>query len=476
MSANTVVSPYRRRNALVSCWNSCLDGSINSDFALAPLWPAMPLHFGSLVLIQLGLGLMVMTFQQLVLTARLCALYVVRFPLQTVSVMKKDRCQMSARSQNGTLTAIDLFCGAGGLSEGFKKAGFEVLAGNDFDEAAGTTFKATHGDTKFFSEPIEKLPVGALLSAAKIRLGDLDCLIGGPPCQAYSVYNHQRGMHDERSQLFREYLRLVEGINPKWVFLENVTGILSAGGGFAVRAIVGGLEKLGYHVEHRILKAEEYGVPQERRRVVFLGCRTGSPIVWPNPTHGPELKPFVTIADAISDLPPLLNGENPGPQSYSILPVSAYQASLRSSVVQVHNHSAPRLSATNLERMKYIQPGGSWRDLPFDLLPEGMKKAKRSDHTKRYGRMRWDKQSCTILTKCDVHWGAYIHPDQDRSISVREAARLQSFPDNFVFQGSRTEQYVQVGNAVPPILGEVLAVAIKVAGNSDVSPVLQAAA
>lgn len=111
----------------------------------------------------------------------------------------------------------------------------------------------------------------------------------------------------------------------------------------------------------------------------------------------------------------------------------------------------------NLARMKHIPAGGSWRDIPFDLLPEGMKRAKRSDHTKRYGRPRKTDLSCTILTKCDVHWGAYIHPEQDRAITVREAARLQSFPDSFEFQGSRTEQYIQVGNAVPPLLGRAVA-------------------
>jgi DNA (cytosine-5)-methyltransferase 1 len=110
--------------------------------------------------------------------------------------------------------------------------------------------------------------------------------------------------------------------------------------------------------------------------------------------------------------------------------------------------------------MKHIPIGGSWRDIPHDLLPDGMKRAKRSDHTKRYGRMNPNGQSCTVLTKCDIHWGAYIHPYQDRAISVREAARLQAFPDSFVFKGSRTEQYMQVGNAVPPLLGRSIAEAL----------------
>ena len=354
-------------------------------------------------------------------------------------------------------TAIDLFCGAGGLSEGFRQAGFGVLAGNDIDEAAGQTYSATHLDATFIPGPIQDLSASKLLGASGLAKGDLDCLIGGPPCQAFSVYNHQRGMHDGRSQLFREYLRLVDGLSPKWIVMENVMGILSAGGGEAVRAIRDGLEGLGYRIEMQILKAEEYGVPQERRRVLFLGNRRGTPIVWPETTHGKGKANFVTIKDAIGDLPSLKNGEAKAPMAYTKAPGSDYQRELRSRSALVVNHSAPRLSAINLERMKHIPAGGSWRDIPVDLLPEGMKRARRCDHTKRYGRMKWDGLSCTILTKCDVHWGAYIHPSQDRAISVREAARIQSFPDWFQFEGSMTDQYVQVGNAVPPVLGRSIA-------------------
>ena len=146
-------------------------------------------------------------------------------------------------------TAIDLFCGAGGLSEGFRQAGFAVLAGNDFDEAAGTTFKATHAEAKFLPGPIEELSAADFLSVAGVRRGELDCLVGRPPCQAFSVYNHQRGLHDERSGLFREYLRIVDGLHPRWVVMENVTGITSCGNGQAVRDILAGLAALGYEVE-----------------------------------------------------------------------------------------------------------------------------------------------------------------------------------------------------------------------------------
>jgi DNA (cytosine-5)-methyltransferase 1 len=358
------------------------------------------------------------------------------------------------------LTAIDLFCGAGGLSEGFRQAGFHILAGNDVDEQAGETFATTHSEARFLPGPIQQWAALDFLKASGQKVGDLDVMIGGPPCQGFSVYNHQRGLHDERSSLYREYLRLVEGLMPKWIVLENVTGMTSAGAGGALHAIAHGLRSLGYEVEARILKAEEYGVPQERRRIIFIGNRIGAPILWPMRTHGLGLLPLVTVRDAISDLPSLHNGEDKGVLRYSDGPKSEYQTAMRSGSLHIHNHAASRLAPVNERRMQFIPQGGSWRDIPFDLLPEGMKRAKRSDHTKRYGRLRWDGLSSTILTKCDVHWGAYIHPTQDRGITVREAARFQSFPDWFEFKGSKTEQYVQVGNAVPPLLGQKIAHAI----------------
>lgn len=362
-------------------------------------------------------------------------------------------------------TAIDLFCGAGGLSEGFRQAGYAVVAGNDIDAAAGETYRATHPDAEFILGPIQDVAVGRLCKASGLKPGGLDVLLGGPPCQAYSVYNHQRGMHDARATLFREYLRIVEGMNPKWVVMENVTGITSIAGGAVVQSIKDELRKLGYSVECRILKAEDYGVPQERRRVVFIGNRLGLPVEFPAPTHGPAdsgLTPFTSIWDAIGDLPALANGEKGRIAPYASKATNWFQKYVRENAREIIlNHEAPRLSTINEARMKHIPIGGSWRDIPHDLLPEGMKKAKRSDHTKRYGRMRPDGLSCTVLTKCDIHWGAYIHPYQDRAISVREAARIQAFPDTFAFQGSRTEQYVQVGNAVPPLLGRNVAEAIR---------------
>ena len=361
-------------------------------------------------------------------------------------------------------TAIDLFCGAGGLSEGFRQAGVHVLAGQDIDATFGETFSQTHSEAKFVHGPIQDVTSADLLSAAGCKSGEVDVLIGGPPCQGYSVYNHQRSADDPRAGLFKEYLRLVEAIQPRWLVMENVTGITSIAGGAIVREIQAGMRRLGYRVDMKLMKAEEFGVPQERRRMFFIATKEDHcPILFPTPTHGPELRPFVTVWDAISDLPELKNGECSDALRYASSPRTPFQALLRGEKSLVHNHSAPRLSKVNLERMQHIPPGGSWRDIPHDLLPNGMKKAKRSDHTKRYGRPSKSDLACTILTKCDVHWGAYIHPTQDRSFTVREAARLQSFPDFFTFSGSRTEQYVQVGNAVPPLLGKAVAEVIMAA-------------
>lgn len=193
----------------------------------------------------------------------------------------------------------------------------------------------------------------------------------------------------------------------------------------------------------------------------FIATRTDCPILFPEPTHGAATGiPFVTIEDAISDLPPLTNAGGSPRMPYAGPARTAYQAAMREGCTELTNHEAPRLARQNLERLAHIPPGGSWRDIPPALLPAGMQRARRSDHTKRYGRPRWDDLACTVLTKCDVHWGAFFHPEQARSLTPREAARLQSFPDRFTFQGSRTEQFVQVGNAVPPLLGAAVGAAL----------------
>jgi DNA (cytosine-5)-methyltransferase 1 len=359
-------------------------------------------------------------------------------------------------------TVVDLFCGAGGLSEGFRQAGFRVLLGSDIDPKFGETFSRSHHDARFVAKPIQTLPSSEILDLSGLGRGQLDVLVGGPPCQGYSVYNHGRGEHDPRAGLFREYLRIVKDIAPKWLIMENVTGLLSISGGQLVQTIASEISRLGYDVEWRILRAEDYGVPQQRRRVVFIANRIGAPIHFPDIEYGDGLQPFTTIWDAIGDLPPLTARNT---QDYAAAPRTVFQSDMRQGNTILANHYGPKLGRANQERIRHIPQGGSWRDIPFDLLPEGMKRAKRSDHTKRYGRPRLTDLACTILTKCDIHWGAYIHPVENRAFTVREAARLQSFPDSFVFYGSMTEQFVQIGNAVPPMMAKSIAHGIMRASN-----------
>lgn len=385
----------------------------------------------------------------------------------------------------GLLTSLDLFAGAGGLSEGLREAGFTSLYANEISPRYAQTYATNHPDTHVDSRDIRKVDARKVRSLLGLKRGELDLIAGGPPCQGFSINAPKRSTEDSRNHLFREYLRFVSEFQPRAVMIENVPGMVSFEGGATLDAILESLKHLGYDSDVRILYAPHYGIPQTRWRTIILGGRNGlnPSALFPEPLRqapmrvnftsqfgGKNLVNFprsltlpshVTVKDAIGDLPVLCNGEiGESVKVYRQPADNPYQQLMRIGSTGVTCHEAARLSKVNLDRMSHIPPGGNWTDIPEELLPLGMRRARRSDHTKRYGRVDPAGLASTILTKCDPHWGAYFHYEQDRAFTVREAARLQSFPDTYAFSGSRVEQYEQVGNAVPPLLGAAVGRAI----------------
>lgn len=387
---------------------------------------------------------------------------------------------------NNTLTMLDLFAGAGGLSEGLSEAGFHSLFASEIVPVYANTYKLNHLGAKVFTADIRSLNADKVLSELGLERGQLDLLAGGPPCQGFSINAPVRSVLDQRNHLFKEYLRFVDTFAPRAVLIENVPGLVSFEHGATLHAILDALAQLGYGADVRILGAAYYGVPQMRWRTIILGLRGKvlPPAAFPEPIYHAPIRPnftttfdgqmlvklpapevsaaFTTVKEAIGDLPPLICGERGEEvKEYISEPFCDYQRRLRIGSSGVYNHEAPRLSKINLERLKHIRPGGNWTDIPDDLLPKGMKRANRGDHTKRYGRVTADGLASTILTKCDPHWGAYFHYEQERSFTVREAARIQSFPDHYIFTGTIAEQFAQVGNAVPPLLAEAVGLTLK---------------
>jgi len=343
------------------------------------------------------------------------------------------------------------------------------------------TFSYNHADAWGDARDIEAVDPLEVRKSLGLAKGALDVLVGGPPCQGFSINAPERFLKDPRNKLFNDYVRFVEEFQPKTLLFENVPGLLSLDDGRVLRQILSEFERLGYHVTHKILFAAHYGVPQERWRLILLGSRL-SRMAPPEPTHYATgranfrggstltfklstaekewLLPVVTVGEAIGDLPRLEMGEGAEIVGYTCEPHSAFAEMMRNPEGVTFNHFGAKLAKQNIERMKYVKPGGSWRDIPHKLLPKGMQQARKSDHTKRYGRLRNDGLAGTVMTKCDPHWGTVFLPDQERSLSVREAARFQSFPDAYKFLGPRVSQYEQVGNAVPVLMAKAIALQI----------------
>ncbi len=377
------------------------------------------------------------------------------------------------------MKTIDLFAGAGGLTCGLKQSGFKSVFANELVSEYGNTYQANHPDTTLLVGDVRQVCEINLKKYLGIKTGEIALVAGGPPCQGFSINAPIRSLDDERNHLFKDFLRVVAAILPRAILIENVPGIVSLGKGTVVQQIYRELETMGYKVKHKILFAGHYGIPQMRFRTVFIGIKNyAGEITFPEPAYDAKavanftgaqelcistpplfyqhLKPQTTVWNAMSDLPEIANGEINSPSIYTKEPENEYQGYLRKNPVNLSAHYCAKLGEVNLNRLKYIPQGGSWRDIPFEFLPAGLKRARRSDHTKRYGRLHPDALCSTVLTKCDPHWGSFFHPTQDRIISVREAARIQSFPDDYVFTGNITQQYEQIGNAVPPLMGKAI--------------------
>lgn len=332
---------------------------------------------------------------------------------------------------------IDCFCGAGGLSLGFENRGFEVEYAFDIDQAAINTYKHNpkyhHGPA--FVRDIYKVSKKSIEEDLEHELGIIDVVIGGPPCQGFSVQRRGENI-DPRNQLVLEYVRLLKEIKPRYFIMENVGGILSERGKTFINALFDNMKEAGYVIQQKKILASEYGVPQDRRRVIIVGERTdgkNSQFSYPEPQDTPKK----TVREAIEDL-------------------------MYKTEEEIPNHRSDRLSLLNLRRIQAIKEGQGHDSLPEELQLECHKKNKQHRHLDTYGRMAWDLPSPTITARFDsFSRGRFGHPVLDRTITLREGARLQTFPDDFEFIGSKVEIARQIGNAVPPILAECIADEIK---------------
>lgn len=382
---------------------------------------------------------------------------------------------------------LDLFAGAGGLSLGFEHAGFEIYAAMESDSWACETLQKNHPTTKVLCRDITSVTDDEVRSLfGDVRLSGI---VGGPPCQGFSHSNiTKRDIRDPRNSLFREFARFVRILRPDFLLMENVPGLLRTrlvSGEYAIDVIKREFETIGYSVEADILKAELFGVPQIRERLFILGVRDrklSDP--FPRPTHSTtavehqnglfDSRPAITLWDAISDLPSLESGEGTDPSDYEVPPQNDYQWEMRNGNALLWNHVAMRHSKRVVERFRHIQIGQSQSDVSDEHAPRvrsnGIEvSSKRYDQNNR--RLAPNRPSHTIPAS---FYANFVHPYQHRNFTPREGARIQSFPDHYVFCGKPTVvshkllsregrleekhlcQYVQIGNAVPPKLAKAI--------------------
>lgn len=362
-------------------------------------------------------------------------------------------------------TVIDLFAGAGGMTEGLRQAGFQSVLANEYDDMAGLTFKKNHPEVPLIIRDVKDLSVQEVLEITGLKKGELSLVSGGPPCQGFSLAG-PRLDGDPRNQMFKEFIRLVDGIGPEVFLFENVSGIMSMSGGTALKAIVSEFTSIGYNCKYKLLSAADYGVPQARPRFILIGARDGRTISFPEPTHGngnvnmnlftKELQPYRTVWDALSDLPTIYQGEGDEELNHSGVYFNEYQKERRGERQPgvIFNHRATRHSDLIVQRYAAIPEGGNNSQVPVEL------------QTKKINVFKLDSQRPSRTVTCN-HRTDLLHPKIPRGTTVREAARLQSFDDDYQFFGNLTRkakwvtQDDQVGNAVPPLLAKAIGEHIK---------------
>lgn len=351
-------------------------------------------------------------------------------------------------------TVVDLFSGAGGLSRGFYDAGYDVVLGVDFDEAALKTFKANHGNAESMKlDLFDHSNIDVIVDYLGKKNIKLDVLVGGPPCQGFSIAG-PRDMNDKRNSLYVAMVKLADRLKPQAVVLENVPGMIQTNGGIGAKRIVEDFKKIGYIMTPKLLYAPDYGIPQMRKRVFFVGLRNKN-VKFEFPEGFVEKENYVTCEEAIGDLPTLQtdSGEiiyGDEVQEYLHEPQSEYQKQMRLNSKKVFNHIGSIPIEKTKKMISLVPEGKNYKALPEEY--QGIYK-----YHEALTRYHSKKPSNTINTGHRSHF----HYKWNRIPTVRESARLQSFPDDFIFYGNKSEQYRQVGNAVPPMLGQVVAIKLK---------------
>ena len=340
---------------------------------------------------------------------------------------------------NNIYTAIDLFSGAGGLSLGAQNAGFEIVVAVEKDKDFALTFKKNHPNSTVITDDIRNINTQQLNITPFV-------IFGGPPCQGFSTSNTQtRNLKNENNFLFKEFVRFVKELSPEWFLFENVEGIVSFNKGTTVKYIEQCFRDLGYTVSSKVICASDYGVPQNRNRFIMVGNKSGIYFKFPK-----AQKKRISVAEAISDLPDLENGQILEVGIYKKA-VSAYAKKMRKGSKNPLQNYVSKNEKYVIERYSYIGQGQNWRAIPQHL----MLNYKNTDncHSGIYKRLDSNKPSVVIS---NYRKNMLIHPFQNRGLSVREAARLQSFPDTFVFEGSIMKIQQQIGNATPPFMAEAI--------------------